>query len=103
MTSKAVDSLVKKYLQMKGFDEVVKLLEQSESKINHASFEPFQSNLKESEIYSLCEDIIIDKLNEGRIDHLISTYNSFRSWAIYSFDFVKAELLLLCLPVFVYR
>ena len=114
MESKAVNDLVKRYLHMKGLSDVVKLLDQKniengDGKANENETTTTneqiskQQPLSKEEMYILCEDIIIDGLQESNSQRLISAYSSFRSWACSSLDFIMPEIMLLCFPIFVYR
>ncbi len=109
MSSEHIDALVKRYLQMKGYEDVVKLLESKEVinlTTNDGNLPPSADTnppIREDEIFKLCEDIVLGIVHDPNENYLTETYDTFRSWCIHSLDFVKAELLLLCFPVFTYR
>ena len=101
MSSNYIDQLVSKYLKSKGHDNIAKIIEESktETKKNDSS----ESSFKDTELFSLCEDIVIDGINEGDYKKsLLDTYSIFTAWASDSLDFLKPELCLLCLPIFSY-
>jgi len=111
MDSKAVNDLVKRYLHMKGLSDVVKLLDEkniengegNENEQQQQISKQQQQPLSKEEMYILCEDIIIDGLQESNSLRLITAYSTFRSWACSSLDFIMPEIMLLCFPIFVYR
>lgn len=106
MESKAVNDLVKRYLHMKGLSDVAKLLDEKNGESNNTenqSNDSITQPLSKEEMYILCEDIIIDGLQESDSRRLVSAYSTFRSWACSSLDFIMPELMLLCFPIFVYR
>ena len=108
MESKAVNDLVKRYLHMKGLSDVVKLLDQKNEENETTSDQQnisskHQQPLSKEEMYILCEDIVVDGLQESDSRRLISAYSTFRSWACSSLDFIMPEIMLLCFPIFVYR
>ena len=100
MASNYIDQLVSKYLKSKGHDNLAKIVEEAK---NDNKNDTTESSFKDNELFVLCEDIIIDGINEGDYKKsLLDTYSTFTAWASDSLDFLKPELCLLCLPIFSY-
>lgn len=103
-----VDQLVKRYLKLKGHENIAKVLQNNNnSGSSNCSQESFpatsSSSRDDDDLFMLCEDIVLDGINDGNYKQmLLETFDTFRAWASDSLDFLKPELLLLCLPVFSY-